>query len=262
MQMTYSGCFCGRLQDVCRRLIDAAFPRKTHMKTAFTISRLDRSAPARWFVGFALLLTCTVLLSWPATAQPVPENERTPIDIRRTTLIVRDIDKSLPLYRDALGLKVVYDQKIGGGTDANGKVTPPKVRLVLLRANDVFIGALGLMQRLDDPNPPAAANKRPMAGNIIMVINAKDLEERFEKIRATPNVTVATAPERVEYPGPNGSKIPVLFSAVYDPDGYFIEINKLLGAPAGASAPATAPSTAPASAPAPTPAPEKSPEKK
>ena len=187
---------------------------------------------------FSLWLALLLPMSFFCTlapAQAVPESERVPVDVRRATLIVRDIDKSLPLYRDALGLKVVYDQRIGGGTDKDGKVTPPTVRLVLLRANDVFIGALGLMQRLNDPNPPAPVNKRPMAGNSIMVINAKDLEERFEKIRVVPGVTVATPPERIEYPAPGGGVIPVLFSAIYDPDGFFIEINKILGAAAGAA---------------------------
>jgi catechol 2,3-dioxygenase-like lactoylglutathione lyase family enzyme len=180
-----------------------------------------------------------------AFAEPVPENERLPIDVRRTTLLVRDIDKSLPLYRDALGLKVVYDQKIGGGKDKDGKVTPPTVRLVLLRANDTFVGVLGLMQRLDDPNPKPVENKRPMAGDVIVVINAKDLDERFAKIKAVPGVTVKTAPERVEYPKAGGGVIPVLFSAVYDPDGFFIEINKILGDAAGTGSSPPAPATPP-----------------
>lgn len=169
-------------------------------------------------------------------AEPVPESERLPIDIRRTTLLVRDIDKSLPLYRDALGLRVVYDQKIGGVTDKDGKVTPPTVRLVLLRANDTFIGALGLMQRLNVAAIAHTENKKPQAGGMIMVINAKDLEERFPKISKVPGVTVATAPERMEYPAADGGVIPVLFSAIYDPDGFFIEINKILGAAAGTEA--------------------------
>ena len=33
-----------------------------------------------------------------------------PLDLRRTTLVVRDIEKSLALYRDALGMTVEYDQ--------------------------------------------------------------------------------------------------------------------------------------------------------
>ena len=187
-----------------------------------------------------ILLLCVVaciLITGLAYAQPVPENERVPVDIRRTTLVVRDIEKSLPLYRDALGLKVVYDQKIGGGTDKDGTVKPPTVRLVLLRANDQFIGVLGLMQRLNQPILPVPTEfKRPNAGGMIMVINAKDLEERWLKVKVTPHIKVDTEPYRIDYPGPNNTTIPVLFSSVFDADGNFIEINKLLGTAAGADA--------------------------
>ena len=102
----------------------------------------------------------------PAQAQPVPAAERIPVDIRRTTFVVRDIDKSLALYRDALGLKLIYDQLIGGGVDKDGKARAPSVRLVLLRANDIFIGNLGLMQRLQaspapEPADPAEPERPP-----------------------------------------------------------------------------------------------------
>jgi hypothetical protein len=66
-----------------------------------------------------------------------------------------------------------------------------------------------------------------------LVFNLQDLETRFERISATPDVRVAEAPRRIEYPGPGGSVIPVLFSAVWDADGNFIELNRILGAPAG-----------------------------
>lgn len=192
---------------------------------------LRRIAVKKLIVALAALV---LFGSTSVVAQPVPDNEKIPVDIRRTTLVVRDIEKSLPLYRDALGLKVVYDQKIGGGTEKDGKVTPPTIRLVLLRANDLFIGALGLMQRLNQPMaPPVTEFKRPNAGGMIMVINAKDLEERWPKIKATPHIKVDTEPYRIEYPGPNNTTIPVLFSSVYDADGNFIEINKLLGTAAG-----------------------------
>ena len=71
---------------------------------------------------------------------------------------------------------------------------------------------------------------------MIMVINAQDLEKRWDKIKKTPNIKVDTEPYRIEYPGPNSSKIPVLFSSVFDNDGNFIEINKLLGSVAGTEA--------------------------
>lgn len=173
------------------------------------------------------------LVAIKATAAPVETDQRIPVDVRRTTLLVRDIDKSLPLYRDALGMKVVYDQQIG---DSLGSNIPPTIRLVLLRANDNYVGLLGLMQRLDDHTSPPPELRKPRAGNPIVVINASDLEERFERVRSTPGVTVETPPTRIEYPSPGGTSIPVLFSAIYDPDGFFIEVNKLLGAPAGTQA--------------------------
>lgn len=178
-------------------------------------------------IRWALLAACCALFSIAATessAAPVPDSERIPVDLRRTTLVVRDIDRSLPLYRDALGLRVIYDQVIGGTT-----------RLVLLRANDDFVGVLGLMQRLNltDPVPPPAFRKA-QPGEHIMVFNIEDLETRFERIRSTPNVTIAETPRRIDYPGPGGSTIPVMFSAIWDADGNFIELNRIMGKPAGA----------------------------
>lgn len=185
------------------------------------------------------LLACaaTILLATTAPrsiAAPVPEAERIPVDVRRTTLVVRDIDKSLPLYRDALGLKVVYDEKIGPGPDAQGRPQPPTVRLVLLRANDDFVGVLGLMQRLQGEAPPAPEFRKAQAGDSILVINVADLDQRFARVRTTPHVKVAEEPQRIDYPAPGGrGTIPVLFSAVWDADGNFIELNKILGTPAG-----------------------------
>ncbi len=186
------------------------------------------------------LLAVMALLSFaslatPAPAAPVAESERIPVDVRRVTLVVRDIDKSLPLYRDALGLKVVYDERLGAGTDKDGKPTPPNLRLVLLRANDDFIGVIGLMQRLNPPTPaPEPVFERARAGGHILVINVADLDKRFETVRNTPHVKVAEAPTPVEYPAPGSKgKIPVLFSAIWDADGNFIELNKILGTPAG-----------------------------
>ncbi len=180
------------------------------------------------------LAFCTVLVPLLLVAAPLPEDQQGPVDVRRTTLLVRDIERSLPLYRDALGLAVVYDQSLGGGIDAEGETRPATARLVLLRGNDDFIGAIGLYQRLGEPDRPPAQNRRPEAGDIIMVINAKDLDTRFERIRNTAGVTVHTEPELRRYPTPDGAGvIEVMFSAIYDADGFFLEVNQILGTPAG-----------------------------
>jgi catechol 2,3-dioxygenase-like lactoylglutathione lyase family enzyme len=176
-----------------------------------------------------LLILMALFVGVAARAEPVPSAERIPVDLRRTTYVVRDIDKSLPLYRDALGLKVIYDQLIGGGVDAAG--TP-------------------LMQRLNATQaaPPPVFQKAGI-GQSIMVFNVLDLDERWPRIAATPHIKVETPPTRVEYPSPTGGVIPVIFTAVWDADGNYVELNKLLGTAAG-TAPAPAPATAAPPAPA------------
>jgi catechol 2,3-dioxygenase-like lactoylglutathione lyase family enzyme len=196
-------------------------------------------------VLLATLASAAIATASPAVAKPLPDEQQIPVDVRRITLVVRDVDRSLAVYRDALGLRVVYDQLIGGGAGADGRSTPPTIRLVLLRANDDFVGLIGLMQRLDDtPPPPPDPPGRARAGQPILVINARDLETRFPKLAATPGVTVSKAPMPVEYPAPGGGTIPVLFSAIWDPDGFFVELNQLLGTPAGTESATKAPAPA------------------
>jgi catechol 2,3-dioxygenase-like lactoylglutathione lyase family enzyme len=187
-------------------------------------------------VAVALALAAAAVAPGRVAAAPVPEAERGPVDVRRTTLVVRDVDRALAFYRDALGLKVVYDQVItrppreGDAPDAERRM-----RLALLRANDDFVGVIGLLEYTSPrlPEPPGQA-ERPGIGDVILVINAADLDGRFERVRATPGVRVATEPYLTSYPAPDGKgSIAVRFSAVWDPDGYFVELNQLLGAAAG-----------------------------
>jgi catechol 2,3-dioxygenase-like lactoylglutathione lyase family enzyme len=178
--------------------------------------------------AFSLAFCLVALLpAAQAAAQPVPESDRIPVDVRRTTLIVRNMDRSLAFWRDALGLKVVYDRML---------FQPPnETRLVLLRANDEFIGLIGLMERqATKATAPPVVYERASYGNVIVVINAKDQEQRLEKVRQVPGVKLQGEPQRIEYPSPDGKgTIPVMVTYLWDPDGYFVELNKILGTPAG-----------------------------
>jgi catechol 2,3-dioxygenase-like lactoylglutathione lyase family enzyme len=175
------------------------------------------------------LAVCVVgmLAASLAWAQPVPDADRIPVDVRRTTLIVRDMDRSLAFWRDALGLKVVYDRMLFQ--------PPDQTRLVLLRANDEFIGLVGLMERqATKATAPPVTYERATYGNVIFVINAKDQEQRLEKVRRVPGVKIQAEPQRIDYPSPDGKgTIPVMVTYLWDPDGYFVELNKILGTPAG-----------------------------
>jgi len=184
---------------------------------------------------FLPLFLTTAMAAGTALAGPVPDGERIPVDVRRTTLVVHDIERSLPFWRDALGLKVVYDQVIERPLDpARPEAGKRSLRLVLLRANDSFIGAVGLLEYLSPRRPERPAGEdRPIVGDFIMVVNAADLDTRWGQVKAVPGVRVLSEPSLVEYPAPDGGTIPVMVSMVRDPDGYFIELNQILGRPAG-----------------------------
>jgi catechol 2,3-dioxygenase-like lactoylglutathione lyase family enzyme len=185
-------------------------------------------------VAALLAMGLAACASAPAAVAQAPEppaerSERLPIDLRRTTLIVRDIDRSLALYRDAMGMTVAYDQILtsprlerAGGDGVN------RSRLVLLRANNGFIGMLGLWQFLDGPESPPPQPRPAFApGEIVLLFNAEDLEVRFPRVVATPGVTVISPPTPRTYPSANGD-IEVIVSMFTDPDGHIVELNRLV----------------------------------
>ena len=178
----------------------------------------------------SLLAFSFLTLSSPIFAKPVPIDQTIPVDVRRTTFIVNDAEKSLALYRDALGLTVMYDQMINSPMD-NGETR--QRRLVLLRANDDFIGAIGILQYIH-PKKPQRQEKfdEPVPGDPIMVINAKDLDTRWAAVASSPGVTVISEPELVVYPRSNGGTISVKQTMIRDPDGYWLEVNQILDKPA------------------------------
>ena len=180
-----------------------------------------------------LILLCCGLygLTTNAIAAPVNDGERVPIDLRRTTLIVRDIDTSLRFYRDVLGLKVAYDQVIRTPRDAaSDALAERSLRLVLMQANDDFIGMIGMIQYLKPLKPVPAKPAEPFSiGSMVFVFNVNNVQVKFAAAREVPGVRVIDEPTPTTYPGYGGKGvIPVLVSTLTDPDGYAIELNELL----------------------------------
>nr|WP_156780790.1 VOC family protein [Hyphomonas sp. Mor2] len=163
-----------------------------------------------------------------------PAVEANPLDLRRTTLVVRDIEKSLALYRDALGMTVEYDQELTspGLAMRYGADGENRSRLVLLKANDSFIGMLGLWQFLDqtdqDLAEPDAADFTP--GEIVLLFNSKTLDVTFPAAAAAPGVTIIGEPKERRYPSPAGD-IVVMVSMLVDNDGHTIELNQIVSDP-------------------------------
>ena len=157
-----------------------------------------------------------------------------PLDLRRTTLVVRDIEKSLALYRDALGMTVEYDQELTspGLSMRYGADGENRSRLVLLKANNSFIGMLGLWQFLDqtdqDLAEPDPADFTP--GEIVLLFNSNTLDVTFPAAAAAPGVTIIGEPKERRYPSPAGD-IVVMVSMLTDNDGHTLELNQIISDP-------------------------------
>ncbi|MCX7267179.1 MAG: VOC family protein [Sphingomonadales bacterium] len=167
--------------------------------------------------------------SSPGVKKPT---ETLPTDIRRVTMIVRDMENSLKLYRDVMGLKVNYDAILptSGVSLPSG---PPggKARLVLLNGNDPFIGWIGLLEWVDPKLPdPGPYPKRMGIGDHVIVTNTEDIDRRCAEAATVPGVTAtAQTPYSRQYPGRNGAPpINVRGCNFFDPDGTLIELNQLL----------------------------------
>ncbi len=176
-----------------------------------------------------------VLAAWlaagAALADPVPDDQRVPIDLRRTTLVVQDIERSLEFYRDALGMAVIYDNLILSPGDASLEEAERASRLVLLRANDDFIGVVGLLQYFKPLKETVDLTGTSfLEGTAVLLFNVEDLTGTFARASNVEGVVVIDEPTPVSYPSYDGeSTIDVIVSTVQDPDGFTVEINQLQG---------------------------------
>jgi len=157
---------------------------------------------------------------------------RLPTDIRRASMVVRDMEKSLEFYRDVLGLEVNYDTivELSGVNLPVGK-PGAKARLVLLNGNDPYIGWIGLLHPFD---PPLEGSDEPYPtrlspGTAFLVVNTDDAEKTCAAAIKIDGVTM-TGPTRLQvYPGRDGRPdINVRGCNVFDPNGVAVEINQLL----------------------------------
>ncbi len=192
----------------------------------------------------------TLVLAAATAAQPVMQSKTTPppgvrsnvaagvekpkeivpTDIRRTTIIVRDIEASLKLYRDVMGLKVNYDTIVTtSGVALPAGEAGAKARLILLNSNDPYIGWIGLMQWTAPKLPDAGPYPKRMGpGGVVIVTNTDDVPGKCAAAAKVPGVTMTAPPREQVYPGRNGAPpIRVIGCNFFDADGILIEMNQL-----------------------------------
>jgi catechol 2,3-dioxygenase-like lactoylglutathione lyase family enzyme len=146
--------------------------------------------------------------------------------LKRTTLIVRDLERSLAFYRDVLGFTVWYDGEIvlsGVGLAAGG--AGDRTRLVIVKAQDPVVGMIGLLQFTAPELPAPPVRERLGIGDVVFVMQTDDVHGVHRRALAF-GARIHAAPHGFEVTGATGEHLRMTSLSVWDPDGYFLEINQ------------------------------------
>ena len=166
----------------------------------------------------------------PKVQAPDAASQEFPVDFRRASLIVHDIDESLKFYRDILGFKVNYDAQV----TMSGKALPAgepgaQARLVLISSNDSWVGWIGLLQWIDPPLERPAKRTRMGIGDALLVFNTEKVDAHCDAAAKLTSITMTAAAGNTTYPGRDGGPdIVVRTCYLFDADGYFVELNQVL----------------------------------
>lgn len=149
--------------------------------------------------------------------------------VKRTTLIVRDIEHSRRWYEEVLGLEAWMDTEVPlSGTGLAAGSEGDLTRLVILKCDDPVIGMIGLLQWIDPPLPaPDDIPTSVTYGNPIFVVASDDVKTLHERA-AEFGTRIHMAPKEWSIRGQNGKTKHFLGISLFDPDGYFFEVNQLL----------------------------------
>lgn len=142
----------------------------------------------------------------------------------RATIFVRDIEASLKLYRDILGLTPMFDNTWKGkginmimGTD--GK----ELRATVLMAGDSVQGNLGIYQLYNEkgtpPPPPRGTDTR--IGDVAVVFPTNDIWTLTKKIQDAGYEMISPPVSLIERPEYEVQPVEMMFR---DPDGVLVNL--------------------------------------
>jgi len=143
--------------------------------------------------------------------------------LRRTAIIVRDLERSLRFYQGALGLTVWKQGGAGPDNEAFSRLlgAPPcTLRYAIMQSDDVEWGMVGLFE-LSDPAPPEDRHHTPSRANrgeACLVFHAPDLR-RVHRLARRLGATVLCPPTRLVLPQHG---LESLEMTLRDPDGVLL----------------------------------------
>jgi catechol 2,3-dioxygenase-like lactoylglutathione lyase family enzyme len=168
-----------------------------------------------------------LLAAAPALAQTAPAGGKSDGTVmRRTTLIVHDIDRSARFY-EILGFAKWFVGQPGkvraGGLPVKGVKVGDPSRFIIMKGKDPYLGMIGLLQYGPKRKPEKFALR---VGDPVLMIEIAGMDRVAAQLAAE-GFTIHKAPEttRVESVGTSWD---AKFMFVIDPDGHMLELTERL----------------------------------
>jgi len=148
--------------------------------------------------------------------------------VKRTTLMVRDMQASRRWYEYVMGMNVYYDNEfvLSGQGLAAGK-EGDRTHLVMMKCEHPEIGMIGLLQWVDPPMPAPPVPSAITYGNPTFVVSSNNVAQTHARACEL-GTRVHSAPHDWSTRGANGKMKHFVGLSLFDPDGYFFECNQLL----------------------------------
>ena len=148
--------------------------------------------------------------------------------VKRTTLVVRSVERSMAFYRDVLGFTAAFDQEItmaGNGYPAAGP--GDRVRLVMMQGKDPAGSMIGLLEHLD-PRLPEPDERAVGIGDSVIVMHTDDLDRAHRECEAS-GARIFSRPHAFTITGVDGKPAQMRSMTIFDPDGFILEVNQRPG---------------------------------
>ena len=148
--------------------------------------------------------------------------------VKRTTLIVRDMQASKRWYEQVLGMRVWMDTEfvLSGHGLAAGQAGD-RTHLAIMQAEHPSIGMIGLLQWLDPPWPAPPPPAEVTYGMPIFVVESDDAA-LVAKRAAEFGGRLFSPPREWSTRGAKGELKHFIGASVFDPDGHFFECNQVI----------------------------------
>jgi catechol 2,3-dioxygenase-like lactoylglutathione lyase family enzyme len=142
----------------------------------------------------------------------------------RATIFVRDVDESLKLYRDILGLKPMFDSRWSGKGINRIQNTEDKVlRACVLMAGESIYGNIGIYQLSNEKAapPPPPMHKDTRTGDFAVVFPTNDIWGMTKKIQEAGYLIISPPVTLIPRPGYKVQPVEMMFR---DRDGVLVNL--------------------------------------